>query len=140
MDNESIKNILLALYTDSPVIRMYVDAIADGKPIPYTILMKSSESELNRQIVDKAHEKLNQLLLVKANNQNTELIDFLEELLDREFTLEPEEGKKYQVIMFKGDAVVDGSRQIVSDMHKIKMLKAYAESKGYEFSLAEWHD
>lgn len=40
----------------------------------------------------------------------------------------------YEIIMFKGNAVVEASRMIVSDHYKIRKLQEYAKMMGYEFS------
>ncbi len=41
---------------------------------------------------------------------------------------------EYEIIMFKGDAIVEGSRRIISDEALIKNLESYASMKGYTFS------
>lgn len=138
--NESVQNILEALYTDSPVIRMYVDAIISGKGIPYTILMRSDESEKNREIIDLVRYNMELIRKVKSEMRDEEMkiiLDYTESLLDEEFTLLPEEGKSYEVMMFNGDEIVPGSKQVVTDMNRIKMLREFAISKGFEFSMTE---
>ena len=128
----SISNILQALYEESPTIKMYVDCIADGKPVPFTLITKSTEHEKNEQIV----ERLRKLV----NGENWKVSDILNiddfqemllECLDEAMVLEEEE---YEVIMFKDDAVVEGSRQIVIG-EKIEQLKVYANFKGYTISV-----
>ncbi len=41
---------------------------------------------------------------------------------------------RFECIMFKGDAVVAGSRMIVTKEKKIRELEEYAKKRGYEFS------
>jgi len=124
----SITNILQALYTDSPTIKMYVDAIAAGRPVPYTILTKSTEAEQNEKIVAKVRERLSE---IQGVGRKDYLEEELQEFLDEAMILEEEE---YTVIMFKGDDVVEGSTQIVTGT-KIETLKEYAKFKGFRISI-----
>jgi len=133
MIDESIKNILEALYEESSTIKMYVDAIAAGKPVPYTILTKSTDNEINEEIVRKLRERKAEFDEMLPQNRDSEvdsMLDMIDEILDEEFILIEDE---YEVVMFKDDTIVEGSRQVVTGI-KIKSLKQYAVFKGYEFS------
>lgn len=131
----SISNILQALYEDSPTIKMYVDCIASGQPAPFTLITKSTEHEKNEQIVARVREKLAEVREANKSlelpDKEDELQDILLEFLDEAMVLEEE---KYQIIMFKEDAVVDGSKQVVLGA-RIEALKDYAKFKGYTISV-----
>jgi len=45
-----------------------------------------------------------------------------------------ENEQEYEIIMLKGDAIVDGSRQKTRDKEIIKLSYEYALHKGYRFS------
>lgn len=45
--------------------------------------------------------------------------------------------QEFEIIMFKDDAVVDGSRQITTDPRFIEACREYAKNHGYEFSCNE---
>lgn len=125
----SISNILQALYEDSPTIKMYVDAIAAGQPVPYTLITKTEDHEKNEAIVQRVRDQLEKTTQGVDADQD-DLRELLLEFLDEAMILEEE---MYEVVMFKGDEVVDGSKQLVKG-DKIANLKQYAEFKGYEFS------
>jgi len=132
----SISNILQALYESSSTIKLYVDCIASGRPAPYTLITKSTEHEKNEAIVKRLRE-------LRALNNWTwdspcdhDFRNMLDEVLDEAMILEEE---LYTVVMFKGDAIVEGSRQIVKG-DKIEALKDYARFKGYEFSARKVDD
>lgn len=130
----SITNILQALYEESPTIKMYVDCVADGKPVPYTLITKSTEHEKNEGIVKRLREQKEYFTSIKPEMRDSEIdyvLDILNEILDEAMILEEEE---YTVIMFKEDVIVEGSRQIVKG-EKIPQLKEYAKFKGYEISV-----
>ncbi len=123
----SISNILQALYESSATIKTYVDCIADGNPAPYTLITKSTEHEKNERIV----KRVKTALITAKKNEDKDMEDILSEFLDEAMILEEQ---LYEVMMFKDDAIVDGSRQTVKG-EKISDLKAYANHKGYEFSV-----
>lgn len=132
----SITNILQALYEDSPTIKMYVDTIAAGQPAPYTLITKSTEHEKNEKIVKnfrKEYEETKKLLNngLPCTITRKEYCDVLAECLDEAMIFEEEE---YTIIMFKEDAVVEGSRQIVTG-DKIEALKDYAKFKGFNITI-----
>jgi len=127
----SITNILQALYEESPTIKMYVDGVAEGKPFPWTLIIKSSEHEQNEKIVERARDILHDA--EKCND--TEMASIMLELLDEAMILEEED---YDITMFKDDAIVEGSRQTVK-AEKVEALKNYARFKGYEISIKK-HD
>ena len=141
----SISNILQALYEESTTIKTYVDCIASGQPAPFTLITKTSDHEKNEQIVKRLREEYDATKnLVYEGDPFTmtrvEYLDILANLLnifDEEFILEEDES--YTVIMFKGDAIVEGSRQIVKG-EKIEQLKDYARYKGYEISVKKVKD
>lgn len=141
MLDESTRNILQALYEESPVIRTYVEAIKAGNPIPYTLIANSDEMIRLQGIEERANQKLEEINQMKPENRDSEL-DYLkeelEEILDIAIVMEDEikDGEEYEIIMFKGDAVVDGSREICSSLERILEKKKYAEFKGYEFSIS----
>ena len=58
---ETINNILKALYQESSTIKIYVDAVAQGNPIPYTILVKSNEVEEWEKIVKRLDKKIKEI-------------------------------------------------------------------------------
>jgi len=118
--SQSITNILQALYESSSTVKMYVDAISSGRPVPYTILTKSSDNEENEAIVKRLYAAIDTI-----HDGNTK--DILREIADEAMILEEE---LYTVVMFKGDAVVDGSEQIVKGT-KVEELKDYARFKGF---------
>jgi len=130
-DSLSITNILQALYEESPTIKMYVDCIAEGKPVPYTLITKSTEHEKNEQIVERIKKWRNELKDYDDYLHGEELVEKLDEVLDEAMVLEEE---KYEVVMIKDDAVVEGSRQIVKGT-KVQQLKNYAQFKGYIISV-----
>jgi len=123
-------NILEALYLDAPVIKMYVDLIMQGKPAPYTLLMRSDEVIRNEEIVERLREHL-KTWGIKFCNECGFGTEMINEILDEAMILE---GEQYEIVMFKGNAVVDGSRQVV-DAEKVEGLKDYARIKGYEISV-----
>jgi len=126
----SISNILQALYEESPTIKMYVDSIADGQPVPYTIITKSTDHEKNEEIVQRVRDELEKTPQgIDADQDN--LRELLLEFLDEAMILEDE---KYDIIMFKDDAIVEGSRQVVKS-DKVEGLKDYARFKGYTISV-----
>ena len=120
----SISNILQALYEESPTVKMYVDCIASGQPTPYTLITKSTEHEKNEKIVSRLKES-------RDNAICDDHRQIFNEILDEAMILEEE---NYKIIMFKGEDVVEGSRQIVKG-DKVVNLKEYAQYKGYEFSV-----
>jgi len=127
-------NILEALYMDAPVIKMYVDLIMQGKPAPYTLLMRSDESIRNEEIVQRLRDKIDYLESIEPMMRDTETdvaIEELKEIMDEAMILE---GEQYEIVMFKCNTVVDGSRQIV-DAEKVEGLKDYARIKRYEISV-----
>ncbi len=129
--DESIRNVLEALYLDSSIIKEYVDIVAAGNRAPFEILAKNTDNIQNEKIVERVREALSEAILGDMDA----IKEILEEILDEAMTLEPEEGN-YEVVMFKGDAIVEGTRQIVlSD--KIANLKQYADFKGYTISVTK---
>jgi len=44
------------------------------------------------------------------------------------------EQQEYEIMMFNGDDIIDGSHMITSDRQIIKLSHEYAVSKGYKFS------
>lgn len=124
-------NILQALYEEAPVIKMYVDLILQGKPAPYTLLMRSDESIKNEEIIERLWEVRN-----GCAESDLDLKNILDEILDEAMILE---GEKYEVTYFKGEIMVEGSRQIV-DADKIDDKKEYAKFKGYEISVKKVED
>ena len=138
--DESARNILQALYEESPVIRTYVEAIKAGNPVPYTLIANSDEMIRLQKIEQNARKRLDEINTVKQECRESEedyLKEELEEILDIHITMTQEkleDGREYEVIMLKDDAIVDGSRQVCSEMKRILELKKYAEFKGYEFS------
>ncbi len=134
MMDESIRNILQALYEESPVIKTYVDGILAGNPIPYTLIGTSDIGEKNQTIVDEATKKYYELNSMKPEMRGTEedtLLDYLGDLLDLDMVLE-EDDEDFEVFMMNGDFEVSGSRQIVKG-GKVADLKKYADFKRYEF-------
>ena len=133
---QSITNILQVLYEESPVVRTYVDTIALGNPVSYDIIARSTDFDKNEKIVQTAKDTYYELNKIKPEMRDSEtdsIIEFLGNLLDLEFVLEDED-ELYEVVMFNGDAIVEGSRQIVKG-NRISDLKAYAIFKGYELSV-----
>ena len=124
----SISNILQALYENSPTIKMYVDCIASGRPAPFTLITKSTEHEKNEEIVARLRYEID-------DNVNPDTVLLLKEIMDEAMILEEED---YDIIMFKDDAIVEGSRQTV-EAEKLEILKEYARFKGYTISIKK-HD
>lgn len=134
----SITNILQALYENSQTIQLYVDCIASGRPAPYTLITKSTEHEANEKIVERAVAKkieLEKQIEVCREDGVQDMLEIVNEILDEAMILEEEE---YVIIMFKGDAIVEGSRQTVR-AEKVEGLKDYARFKGYTISIKK-HD
>lgn len=135
---QSVTNILQALYEESPIIKTYVDALLDGNPIPYTILSKTSENEKADAIVERVKEFLLEVQKDPKDEGNdmtvyiqSTLEEKLLEILDEAMTLEDE---MYEVVMFKGDNTLESSRQTVPGT-KVKQLREFAEFKGFELSV-----
>lgn len=130
----SITNILQALYEDSPTIKMYVDCIADGRPVPYTLITKSTEHEKNEEIVGRLKANKADFERILPTLRDSEIgfaLDIINECLDEAMILEEE---KYNIIMYKGYSIVEGSTQTVTG-NKIGQLQEYARFKGYEISI-----
>ena len=136
MLNESIRNVLEALYLDSSIIKQYIDIVAGGNRAPFEILAKNTDNIQNEKIVERLRVRLHELneMLEQPHSFTVESdIDFIEEMLDEAMTLEPEEGN-YEVIMFKDGVIVEGSKQIVT-ADKIANKKQYADFKGYTITV-----
>ena len=108
---------------------MYVDCIASGRPAPFTLITKSTEHEENERIVKRLIAAIDVI-----HDGNT--IDILREILDEAMVLEEEE---YEIVMFKEDVIVEGSRQVVKGT-KVEQLKVYAKFKGYTISAKKIED
>lgn len=146
--NESVKNILQALYESSEIIKTYVDSVADGNAVPYTILIRDTEVNKNSQIIDKLKDLLNSehaFLNYSGRQWFEEFKELfpgepipvwaLEEWPDLLKTSDPEStSDEFECVMFKDNAVVDGSRQIVNTEAQMENLRKYAEFKGYEIT------
>ena len=128
----SISNILQALYEESPTIKMYVDCIADGKPVPFTLITKSTEHEKNEQIVERLRDYLKMVQLGNMDGAGADnLEDKLLELLDEAMVLEEE---KYEVHMELDGKIVSNTFQTV-DGSRVVFLREYAKLKGYTISV-----
>jgi len=127
-------NILEALYLDAPVIKMYVDLILQGKPAPYTLLMRSDEVIQNEEIIERVRDMLKYYDNYSTKSKTAAIggvTDFIRECLDEAMILEDE---KYIVQMLKAGVVIGSSKQIVYG-NRIEDLKEYAKIKGYEISI-----
>ncbi len=136
---QSITNILQALYEESSTVKMYVDAIMSGKPIPYTILTKSDDNIKDAEIVKRVRGLLEgDSWKISEVPTFEDFLEMLRECLDEAMILEED---WYEVVNFHKDtlAEVSGSRQIVKG-DKILELKQYAEFRGYQFSARKIDD
>lgn len=134
--NDSIRNVLEALYLDSPIIKQYVDIVAAGNRAPFEILAKNTDNIQNEKIIERLRVRLHALkeMLGQPHSSTVDSdIELIEEMLDEAMTLEPEEGD-YEIIMFKDGVIVDGSKQIVT-ADKIANKKQYADFKGYTITV-----
>lgn len=148
--DESKKNILQALYEESATIRKYVDTIATGQPIPYTFLTTTEEVERNKKIAQDLVLLLNSEYPFNNHSPRDWFAEIhsiipdapipewaFEEWPDLTAQHEPDTNEEFEVVMFKDDAIVDGSRQITSDPDKIEMLKQYAKLHGYTITFSQ---